>query len=309
MEFNHISVLLEETIENLNIKEDGIYLDGTLGGAGHSLEIAKRLNKGLLIGIDQDDEALAKSKIVLKDFKDKVIIEKSNFANFEDILDKLNIKNINGALLDLGVSSYQLDKGERGFSYHQDYPLDMRMDQSQDLDAKYVVNYYSEKELERIILEYGEERWAKRIAEFIVEERKIKSINTTFELVEVIKKAIPKSQRQDKHPGMKTFQGIRIEVNNELNIIDHTIKKIVDRLDKKARLCIITFHSLEDRIVKNTFKYLEKRCICDPRAPICTCDKESKIKIITKKPILPSKAEIENNSRSRSAKLRVVERK
>ena len=309
MEFKHISVLLNETIENLNIKEDGIYLDGTLGGAGHSSEIVKRLTTGKLIGIDQDDDALKKSSEVLRDFKDKIIIRKSNFSDFDQILDELNIEKIDGALLDLGVSSYQLDKGERGFSYHQDYPLDMRMDQTKDLDAKYVVNKYSKDELERVIFEYGEERWAKRIAEFIIEERKEKPINTTFELVDVIKKAIPKSQRQEKHPGMKTFQGIRIEVNNELNIIDTAIKKIVDRLNKKGRLCIITFHSLEDRIVKNTFKYLEKRCICDPRAPICTCDKESKVKIITKKPILPSDLEIAKNIRSRSAKLRVVEKK
>lgn len=309
MEFKHKPVLLKETIENLNIKPDGIYLDGTLGGGGHSLEIAKRLESGLLVGIDQDIDAINKSKEVLAPYKDKVIIRKSNFIDFDKVLDELEIDFIDGALLDLGVSSYQLDKGERGFSYHQDFPLDMRMDQSQKFNARDLVNDYPKEELERVIFEYGEERWAKRIAEFIVEERKVKPIETTFDLVDVIKKAIPKSQRMDKHPGMKTFQGIRIEVNNELNIIDKTIKKLVSRLNKGGRIGIITFHSLEDRIVKNTFKYLAKDCICDPRAPICTCDKKSEVKILTRKPITPSKEELEENSRSRSAKLRVAIKK
>lgn len=309
MEFNHISVLLEESINGLNIKEDGIYLDATLGGAGHSKEIVKRLVSGKLIGIDQDEDAIKKSSQVLKDFGEKVIIRKSNFVDFDIVLDDLGIDKIDGALLDLGVSSYQLDTGERGFSYHQDFPLDMRMDQTKSIDAKYVVNNYSKEALEEIIFKYGEERWASRIAQFIVDERKNKEIATTYDLVEVIKKAIPKAQRLDKHPAIKTFQSIRIEVNDELNIIDKTITKIVNRLNKKGRLCIITFHSLEDRIVKNTFKYLEKDCICDPRAPICTCDKKSQIKIITKKPILPSDLEINTNPRSRSAKLRVVEKK
>lgn len=309
MEFNHISVLLEESINGLNIKEDGIYFDATLGGAGHSKEIAKRLVSGKLIGIDQDEDAIKKSSQVLKDFGKKVIIRKSNFVDFDIVLDDLGIDKIDGALLDLGVSSYQLDTGERGFSYHQDFPLDMRMDQTKSIDAKYVVNKYSKEALEEIIFKYGEERWASRIAQFIVDERKNKEIATTYDLVEVIKKAIPKAQRLDKHPAIKTFQSIRIEVNDELNIIDKTITKIVNRLNKKGRLCIITFHSLEDRIVKNTFKYLEKDCICDPRAPICTCDKKSQVKIITKKPILPSDLEVNTNPRSRSAKLRVVEKK
>lgn len=309
MEFNHISVLLEESINGLNIKEDGIYFDATLGGAGHSKEIAKRLVSGKLIGIDQDEDAIKKSSQVLKDFGKKVIIRKSNFVDFDIVLDDLGIDKIDGALLDLGVSSYQLDTGERGFSYHQDFPLDMRMDQTKSIDAKYVVNNYSKEALEEIIFKYGEERWASRIAQFIVDERKNKEIATTYNLVEVIKKAIPKAQRLDKHPAIKTFQSIRIEVNDELNIIDKTITKIVNRLNKKGRLCIITFHSLEDRIVKNTFKYLEKDCICDPRAPICTCDKKSQVKIITKKPILPSDLEVNTNPRSRSAKLRVVEKK
>lgn len=309
MEFIHKSVLLEETIENLNIKPDGIYLDGTLGGAGHSLEIVKRLQNGLLIGIDQDVDAIKKSTEVLSGYEDLVIIRKSNFKEFDNVLDSLSIGKLDGALLDLGVSSFQLDSGERGFSYHQDHPLDMRMDNENPLNAKIVVNTYSKEDLEDIIFKYGEERWAKRIAEFIVKERSVKPIETTFELVDVIKKAIPRSQRLDKHPGMKTFQAIRIEVNDELNIIEKTIEKIVDRLNPKGRLAIITFHSLEDRIVKNAFRYLEKDCICDPRAPICTCDKESKVKIITRKPILPSKEEVEINSRSRSAKLRVLEKK
>lgn len=309
MEFIHKSVLLEETIKNLNIKPDGIYLDGTLGGAGHSLEIVKRLQNGLLIGIDQDIDAIKKSTEVLSGYEELVIIRKSNFKDFENVLDSLFIGKLDGALLDLGVSSFQLDSGERGFSYHQDHLLDMRMDEENPLNAKIVVNTYSKEDLEDIIFKYGEERWAKRIAEFIVKERSIKPIETTFELVDVIKKAIPRSQRLDKHPGMKTFQAIRIEVNDELNIIEKTIEKIVDRLNPKGRLAIITFHSLEDRIVKNAFRYLEKDCICDPRAPICTCDKESKVKIITRKPILPSKEEVDINSRSRSAKLRVLEKK
>ncbi|NLD17741.1 MAG: 16S rRNA (cytosine(1402)-N(4))-methyltransferase RsmH [Tissierellia bacterium] len=309
MEFIHQSVLLTETIESLNIKSDGIYLDGTLGGGGHSLEIVKKLDKGLLIGIDQDTDALEKATSVLKDYDERVIIKKSNFKDFDNILDELSIGNIDGALLDLGVSSYQLDSGERGFSYHQNFPLDMRMDSENPLNAKIVINDYSQEELEEIILKYGEERWARRISEFIVQERNKSPIETTFELVEVIKKAIPKSQRMEKHPAIKTFQAIRIEVNDELNIIEKTIEKIVSRLNPDGRLAIITFHSLEDRIVKNTFRYLERDCICDPRAPICTCDKVSKIKVLTRKPILPSQEEIDQNPRSRSAKLRVVQKK
>ena len=309
MEFIHQSVLLTETIESLNIKSDGIYLDGTLGGGGHSLEIVKKLDKGLLIGIDQDTDALEKATSVLKDYDERVIIKKSNFKNFDNILDELSIGNIDGALLDLGVSSYQLDAGERGFSYHQNFPLDMRMDSENPINARIVINEYSQEELEKIILKYGEERWARRISEFIVQERNKSPIETTFELVEVIKKAIPKSQRMEKHPAIKTFQAIRIEVNDELNIIEKTIEKIVNRLNPDGRLAIITFHSLEDRIVKNTFRYLERDCICDPRAPICTCDKLSKIKVLTRKPILPSQEEIDQNPRSRSAKLRVVQKK
>ena len=280
-----------------------------MGGASHSKEIAKRLKTGRLIAIDQDIDAIKKGTEILKDFEDRVTIVKSNFSNLDQVLDDLGIEKIDGLLLDLGVSSYQLDQGERGFSYHQDFPLDMRMDQSQDLSARDVVNEYSKEDLERIILTYGEERWAKRIAEFIVEERKLKPIESTFDLLEVIKKAIPKAQRMDKHPGMKTFQAIRIEVNNELNIIDKTIDMGIKRMNPKGMMCIITFHSLEDRIVKNAFRYQELDCICDPRAPICTCDKVSTIKVLSRKPILPSKEEIERNPRSRSAKLRVAMKK
>ncbi|MFB0972668.1 MAG: 16S rRNA (cytosine(1402)-N(4))-methyltransferase RsmH, partial [Neofamilia sp.] len=258
---------------------------------------------------DQDTDALEKATSDLKDYDERVIIKKSNFKDFDNILDELSIGNIDGALLDLGVSSYQLDSGERGFSYHQNFPLDMRMDSENPLNAKIVINDYSQEELEEIILKYGEERWARRISEFIVQERNKSPIETTFELVEVIKKAIPKSQRMEKHPAIKTFQAIRIEVNDELNIIEKTIEKIVSRLNPDGRLAIITFHSLEDRIVKNTFRYLERDCICDPRAPICTCDKVSKIKVLTRKPILPSQEEIDQNPRSRSAKLRVVQKK
>lgn len=309
MEFNHISVLLEETIEGLNIKSDGIYLDGTLGGGGHSKEIVKRLDNGKLIGIDQDSDALREAKENLKEYKDKVIIKKSNFKNFDKILDDLSIKNIDGFLVDLGVSSFQLDEGSRGFSYHKDYPLDMRMDREKELTAYKVVNEYSQEELANIIYLYGEEKWAKRIAEFIVKERINSPIKTTFDLVEVLKKAIPKSAREDKHPAIKTFQAIRIEVNNELNILEDTIHRVVGRLNKGGRIAVITFHSLEDRIIKNVFRDLEKDCICDPRAPICTCDKVSEIKIITRKPIVASKEEIENNKRSRSAKLRIAEKR
>lgn len=309
MEFNHISVLLEETIEGLNIKSDGIYLDGTLGGGGHSKEIVKRLDNGKLIGIDQDSDALREAKENLKEYKDKVIIKKSNFKNFDKILDDLSIKNIDGFLVDLGVSSFQLDEGSRGFSYHKDYPLDMRMDREKELTAYKVVNEYSQEELANIIYLYGEEKWAKRIAEFIVKERINSPIKTTFDLVEVLKKAIPKSAREDKHPAIKTFQAIRIEVNNELNILEDTIHRVVGRLNKGGRIAVITFHSLEDRIIKNVFRDLEKDCICDPRAPICTCDKVSEIKIITRKPVVASKEEIENNKRSRSAKLRIAEKR
>jgi len=309
MGFEHVSVLLQEAIEGLNIKKDGIYVDGTLGGAGHSKEIVKKLENGRLIGIDQDIDAIERANEVLKDYKDKVTIIHDNFKNLDFILKRLNISTIDGILLDLGVSSYQLDEGERGFSYNKDSYIDMRMDTSQDLSGWDVVNKYSKKELERIIKEYGEERWAARIAEFIVEERKHKTIDTTGELVEIIKKAIPKGARKDgPHPAKRTFQAIRIEVNRELEILKDSIINAVRLLNTGGRICIITFHSLEDRIVKDTFKELSLDCICPPGMPVCTCNKTKELEIITRKPILPSKEEIERNPRSRSAKLRIGEK-
>lgn len=309
MGFHHISVLLEEVIEGLDIKKDGIYIDGTLGGGGHSLEIVKRLENGKLIGIDQDENALKKSREVLRDYQDRVEIVHSNYENMDKVLDDLNISKVDGILLDLGVSSHQFDEGERGFSYNKDAPLDMRMDKTNSFSAWNVVNEYSKEKLEEIIWEYGEERWAKRIAEFIVEERKKKSIDTTFELVETIKKAIPKKVRMEgSHPGKKTFQAIRIEVNRELEVLENSIEMMINLLNPGGRLVIITFHSLEDRIVKDIFKYLFKDCICPPAIPQCMCDKKREIQIITRKPISPTKEEIQENRRSRSAKLRIAQK-
>jgi len=308
LNFEHKSVLLEEVIKGLNILEDGIYVDGTLGGAGHSIEIVKRLKNGKLIGIDQDINAIEKSREVLKNHLDKVILVQNNYSNIEEILKDLNIEKVDGILLDIGVSSHQLDEGSRGFSYHQDAVLDMRMNVDSEFSAWDVVNKYSKADLERIIWDYGEERWAKRIAEFIVIERKNHTIDTTLELVEIIKKAIPKKLRQDSHPAKKTFQAIRIEVNNELNVLKDTIPKMARVLNKGGRMCIITFHSLEDRIVKNTFNELAKDCICPPEFPICICDKEKEIEIITRKPIIPTEEEIRQNPRSRSSKLRISQR-
>ncbi|WP_352418472.1 16S rRNA (cytosine(1402)-N(4))-methyltransferase RsmH [Proteiniborus sp.] len=309
MEFEHISVLLNEAIEGLNIKKDGIYVDGTLGGAGHSKEIVKRLGNGKLIGIDQDADAIKKATEELKEFKDKVIIVHNNFKNIDVIMKEQNISGIDGLLLDLGVSSHQLDEGDRGFSYNKNSFLDMRMDISQDLSGWDVVNKYSKKELERIIKEYGEERWAARIAEFIETERQIKAIDTTGDLVDVIKKAIPSGARKDgPHPAKRTFQAIRIEVNKELEILKDSINKAVKLLNTGGRICIITFHSLEDRIVKETFKELNLDCICPPEMPICVCNKKKELNIVTKKPILPSEKEIEFNPRARSAKLRIGEK-
>ena len=310
MEFKHKSVLLEETIENLNIKPDGIYVDGTLGGGGHSYEIAKRLTAGgRLIGIDQDADAIKAATDRLKEFADRVTIVRNNYCNIADVLDELGIVKVDGIILDLGVSSYQLDTAERGFTYNVDAPLDMRMDIRSPLSAYKVVNEYSMDELNRIIREYGEERWAKRIAQFIVQEREIKPIETTFELVSVIKKAVPKGARADgPHPAKRTFQAIRIEVNNELGILEDTINSMVDILKSGGRICIITFHSLEDRIVKNVFRNLENPCTCPRDFPICVCGKKPKVKVITRKPIAPSKEELEVNHRSRSAKLRIVEK-
>lgn len=309
MKFKHIPIMLNEVIEGLNIKENGIYLDGTLGGAGHSIEIVKGLKNGQLIGIDQDEIALNKAKEVLADFLDKIVFVNDNYENIDSILKRLNIDKLDGILLDIGVSSHQFDEVSRGFSHNQDAPLDMRMDRKQDLSAWHVVNRYSTQELNDIIFNYGEERWAKRIAEFIVKERATKPINTTLELVSVIKQAIPKKVRMEgHHPAKKTFQAIRIEVNRELEVLENSIDKMVKYLNPGGRLVIITFHSLEDRIVKEIFKKLNKDCICPPELPKCVCNKVKDIEIITRKPIRPTEEEIRLNPRSRSAKLRIAEK-
>lgn len=311
MNFEHVSVLLNECIENLNIKSDGIYVDGTLGGAGHSSQIIKRLDEnGLLIGIDQDINAITTAKERLEGLGNFKLVH-DNFSNIKNIAEDLGLEegSIDGFLLDLGVSSHQLDEAERGFSYMHDAPLDMRMDVRKDFSAYNVVNEYSEDELTRIITEYGEERWAKRIAKFIVEERKQKPIETTFELVSVIKKAVPKGARADgPHPAKRTFQAIRIEVNSELEILKGTITEMTKLLKKGGRICIITFHSLEDRIVKNVFRDLENPCTCPREFPVCVCGKKPLVKVITRKPIAPSEEELEANHRARSAKLRVCEK-
>ncbi|OLS03876.1 16S rRNA (cytosine(1402)-N(4))-methyltransferase RsmH [Tissierella creatinophila] len=309
MEFSHIPILLEEVVEGLSIKKDGIYVDGTLGGAGHSIEIVKKLDNGKLIGIDQDTDALKKASEVLSDFKDKTILVHNNYKNIDIVLEKLGIEKVDGIFIDIGVSSYQLDEATRGFSYHKDAELDMRMDRTQDFTAWDIVNKYSKEELTDIILKYGEDSWAKRIAEFIVEERNLSPINTTLELVEVIKKAIPKRVRMEgSHPAKQTFQALRIEVNGELDALKESIEKMVGLLKPGGRLGIITFHSLEDRIVKEEFKYLFRDCICPSDLPLCACEKKREIKIITRKPIVPTKEEILKNSRSRSAKLRIAEK-
>ncbi len=310
MKFEHVSVLLNECIEGLNIKPNGIYVDGTLGGAGHASVVCLKLNhEGHFIGIDQDNNALAVSKERLSKVQPKVTLVKSNFVDVKNILKDLNIDGVDGMLIDLGVSSHQLDEPSRGFSYMHDAPLDMRMNQDASYNAYEVVNKMSENELYQIIKEYGEERWAKRIANFIVAERATKPIETTYELVEVIKKAIPQGARKDgPHPAKRTFQAIRIAVNRELEIIEPTIQDIVGSMNKGGRLCIITFHSLEDRIVKHAFKSLEDPCTCPRNIPVCVCGKKPLVKVITRKPILPSEQEIEENPRSRSAKLRIIER-
>lgn len=309
MEFKHISVLLNECIEGLNIKKDGIYVDCTLGGAGHSSEIVKLLGEnGRLIGIDQDKDALKAAKERLKEYKNVTLVH-SNFHNIYDVLNDLNINGVDGILMDLGVSSYQLDNGERGFSYMQDAPLDMRMNRENSLSAYEVINSYSEEELFRIIKEYGEDKFAKRIASFIVKNREKKSIETTLELVDIIKMAIPaKARREGPHPAKRTFQAIRIEVNKELDIIENTIRDGVKKLNKGGRMAIITFHSLEDRIVKNVYKDLSNPCKCPSTFPICVCNKVPTVKTVSRKPIEPSEEELTVNPRSRSAKLRVLEK-
>ena len=309
MEFNHISVLLNECLEGLNIKENGIYVDGTLGGAGHSSEILKRLsNEGRLIGIDQDTDALKAAKERLKNYSNVTFVH-SNFSSIENVLNNLNIDGVDGILMDLGVSSYQLDEGERGFSYMKDAPLDMRMNRDNDFSAYNVINEYSEEDLYRIIRDYGEEKFAKRIASFIVENRQEKNIETTLELVEIIKNAIPaKARREGPHPAKRTFQAIRIEVNSELSILNKTIEDGVEKLNKGGRMAIITFHSLEDRIVKNKFRDLAVSCRCPKEFPVCVCGEKAKVKVISRKAIEPTKEEVDINPRSRSAKLRIIEK-
>ena len=311
MEFKHTPIMLFECLEALNIKKDGIYVDGTLGGAGHSQEILKRLNSnGLLIGIDKDDDALKVSNERLLKIGSNFKTVKSDFKNMIAVLDNLNLEKIDGVLLDLGVSSYQLDNGERGFSYRFDAPLDMRMDTTKNFSAYNVVNEYSEQELTRIFYEYGEENWSKKIAQNICLARKEKPIETTFELVDIIKKTIPlKLQYNEKgHPAKRIFQAIRIEVNGELNNLDTVLKDVAKRLNKGGRIAVITFHSLEDRIVKNAFKDLSEGCICPKYFPVCTCNHKQVGKVVNKKAIIPSCEEQQENTRSQSAKLRVFEK-
>lgn len=309
MEFSHVSVLLKECIDGLNIREGGIYLDGTLGGAGHSGEILKHLNStGVLIGVDQDNNAINASKEKLKEYENVVYVH-NNFSQIKNILKELNIEGIDGILLDLGVSSHQLDVPERGFSYMNNAPLDMRMDMTTDFSAMDIINGYSKEELLRVIRDYGEEKWASRIAEFIVRERNSKPIETTFELVDIIKAAVPAAARREgPHPAKRTFQAIRIEVNKEIEILKNAVNDCISVLKPGGRLCIITFHSLEDRIVKNVYKERENPCTCPPGFPICVCNKKPDIKIITRKPVVPREEEIESNPRSRSAKLRISEK-
>lgn len=306
MEFEHIPIMLKEVIDGLNIKPTGIYVDLTVGGAGHSSEIAKKLTTGRLICVDQDEDAIKVSSERLRKITDNVDFYKSNFENFNEVLDFFNIDKVDGVLLDIGVSSYQIDNGERGFSYMIDAPLDMRMDRSLDKTAFDVVNFYSKDRLEYIFYTYGEEKWTKRIVEFILDRRKKKEIETTFELVEIIENAIPKAVRaKGGHPAKRVFQAIRIEVNRELEVIKNVIPQIVERLNDEGRLAIITFHSLEDRIVKDSFKDLARGCICPKELYVCVCNNKPKIKILTKKPIIPTREEMEYNSRSKSAKLRI----
>lgn len=311
MEFNHYSVLLNETIENLNIKPDRIYVDGTLGGGGHAYQVASRLSeKGRLIGIDQDADAIAAAGERLKEFGDKITIIRSNYANMKEELHRIGVEKVDGIVLDLGVSSFQLDTPERGFTYRDESaPLDMRMDDRQSLTAKDIVNGYSEMELYRIIRDYGEDKFAKNIAKHIVQERAKKPIETTGELTEIIRASIPmKVQVTGGHPAKRTFQAIRIELNKELEVLQNNLDDMIDLLNPGGRICIITFHSLEDRIVKTNFKRNENPCTCPSDFPVCVCGKKSKGKVVTRKPILPSEEELEVNSRSKSAKLRVFER-
>ena len=309
MEFKHKSVLLNETIDGLNIKPDGIYVDGTLGGGGHAYDVCRRLGeKGSIVGIDQDAAAIEAASARLKDFGEKVTIVRSNYCDMKSKLHELGIDKVDGIVLDLGVSSYQLDTAERGFSYREDAPLDMRMDTRQKMTARDIVNDYTEADLYRVIRDYGEDKFAKNIAKHIVQARAVKPVETTAELSEIIRASIPmKFQKKSGHPAKSTFQAIRIELNRELDVLRDSLDDMINLLNPGGRLCIITFHSLEDRIVKSAFRKNENPCTCPPDFPVCVCGKKSKGSIITKKPILPSEEELEYNSRSKSAKLRIFE--
>lgn len=308
MEFHHYSVMLKETIEELKIRPEGVYVDGTLGGGGHAFEICRRLETGRLYGIDQDDAALEAARERLAPFEGKVTFLHDNYCNMRSALEGEHVAGADGILLDLGVSSYQLDTQDRGFSYRYDAPLDMRMDRRQTLTARDIVNGYPETELYHIIRDYGEDPFAKNIAKHIVSARERKPIETTFQLNEVIKGAIPARMRQNGHPSKQTFQAIRIECNRELEVLRDSLDDMIDLLNPGGRLCIITFHSLEDRIVKNAFRKAENPCTCPPDFPVCVCGKKPKGKVITKKPVVPGKEELEENNRSKSAKLRVFEK-
>lgn len=310
MEFQHKSVLLEETIEYLNIQPEGVYVDGTLGGAGHAGMVCSRLSgPGRFIGIDQDEAAIAVSRTRLEPYEDRVTILRDNYCNMKYRIRELGINGVDGIVLDLGVSSYQLDTVGRGFTYRECAPLDMRMDQRQNKTAKDIVNEYSEMELFRVIRDYGEERFAKNIAKHIVQARTVKTIETTEELNEIIKAAIPaKTRLNGGHPSKRTYQAIRIELNRELEVLNNSLDDMIDLLNPKGRLCVITFHSLEDRIVKSIFKRNESPCICPPDFPVCTCGRVSKGKVITKKPVIPQEKELEDNPRAKSSKLRVFEK-
>ena len=311
MEFKHTSVLLEETLDGLRVRPDGIYVDGTLGGAGHAVEVCKKLSaKGRFIGIDQDQDAIIAASERLKEYRERTTIIRSNYCYMVEELRRIGITKVDGILLDLGVSSYQLDQAERGFSYREDAPLDMRMDQRQERTAWNIVNEYGESELYRVIRDYGEDKFAKNIAKHIVAARKEKPVETTGELAELIKQAIPMKMRAvGGHPAKRTFQAIRIELNRELEVLSESLDGMIDLLDDGGRLCIITFHSLEDRIVKSSFRRNENPCVCPSNFPVCVCGKKSKGKVITRKPILPSEEEREANPRSKSAKLRIFERR
>ena len=309
MEFKHISVLLEETVEGLNILPEGIYVDGTVGGGGHAYEVCRKLTTGRFIGIDQDEAAIEAAKKRLVEFGDRAVIVRNNYSHFKTVLEEQKVSGVDGIVLDLGVSSYQLDNAERGFSYKYDSQLDMRMDRRQSITAKEIVNGYSQSELFRVIRDYGEDRFAQNIAKHIVLAREEAPIETTYQLNEIIKAAIPARMRAaGGHPSKRTFQAIRIECNRELEVLQNTLEDMIEALNPGGRLCIITFHSLEDRIVKSLLKKSENPCSCPTHFPVCVCGQQSKGRVITRKPILPSEKEWEENPRSKSAKLRIFER-